>query len=105
MRAIVQDRYGPPETLHLADVDVPVPAADEVLVRVEAAAVNAYDWHVMRGDPLLARLSLGRSKPRARIRGRDFAGRVAAVGADVRQVRPGDAVFGDLGDANRAFAE
>ena len=105
MRAIVQDRYGPPETLHLADVDVPVPAADEVLVRVEAAAVNAYDWHVMRGDPLLARLSLGRSKPRARIRGRDFAGRVAAVGADVRQVRPGDAVFGDLGDANGAFAE
>ncbi|HTF10161.1 MAG TPA: NAD(P)-dependent alcohol dehydrogenase [Asanoa sp.] len=105
MKAIVQDRYGPPEMLTLADVDKPVPAAGEVLVRVEAAALNAYDWHVMRGDPRLARLSMGRSAPRARIRGRDFAGRVEAVGADVGQVRPGDAVFGDLGDANGAFAD
>ncbi|GGM02172.1 NAD(P)-dependent alcohol dehydrogenase [Micromonospora yangpuensis] len=105
MRAIVQDRYGPPETLTLADVDRPVPAAHEVLVRVEAAALDAYDWHVVRGDPRLARLALGRTAPRARIRGRDFAGRVEAVGSNVRQVRPGDAVFGDLGDANGAFAE
>ncbi|WP_406108936.1 NAD(P)-dependent alcohol dehydrogenase [Micromonospora globbae] len=105
MKAIVQDRYGPPETLTLADVDTPVPAPDEVLVRVEAASLNAYDWHAMRGDPLIARLAMGRSRPRARIRGRDFAGRVEAVGAEVRQVRPGDAVFGDLGDANGAFAE
>ncbi|ASW54446.1 NAD(P)-dependent alcohol dehydrogenase [Plantactinospora sp. KBS50] len=105
MKAIVQDRYGPPETLTLADVAVPVPAAGEVLVRVEAAALNAYDWHAMRGDPRLARLSMGRTRPRARIRGRDFAGRVTAVGAQVRQVRPGDAVFGDLGEADGAFAE
>ncbi|MBY8873519.1 NAD(P)-dependent alcohol dehydrogenase [Micromonospora sp. PLK6-60] len=105
MKAIVQDRYGPPETLTLAEVPAPVPAPDEVLVRVEAAALNAYDWHAMRGDPWLARLAMGRSRPRARIRGRDFAGRVEAVGADVRRVRPGDPVFGDLGDANGAFAE
>ncbi|MEU8377271.1 NAD(P)-dependent alcohol dehydrogenase [Micromonospora sp. NPDC048894] len=105
MKAIVQDRYGPPETLTLADVDVPVPTADEVLVRVEAAALNAYDWHVMRGDPRMARLALGLTRPRARIRGRDFAGRVEAVGVDVRHLRPGDSVFGDLGDANGAFAE
>src|SRR5688572_1207858 len=105
MKAIVQDRYGPPETLTLADLEVPVPAADEVLVRVEAAALNAHDWHVMRGDPRVARLAMGRSGPRARIRGRDFAGRVEAVGAEVRQLRPGDAVFGDLGEADGAFAE
>ncbi|GHJ11382.1 NADPH:quinone reductase [Micromonospora humidisoli] len=105
MRAIVQDRYGPPETLTLAEVDVPVPAADEVLVRVEAAALNAYDWHVMRGDPRMARLALGPTRPRARIRGRDVAGRVEAVGIDVRDLRPGDAVFADLGDADGAFAE
>ncbi|PRY19421.1 NAD(P)-dependent alcohol dehydrogenase [Pseudosporangium ferrugineum] len=105
MKAIVQDRYGPPGTLTLADVDVPVPGPGEVLVRVEAAALNAYDWHVMRGDPRMARLAMGRSRPRARIRGRDFAGRVEAVGPDVRQLRPGDAVFGDLGDDNGAFAE
>ncbi|WP_439427967.1 NAD(P)-dependent alcohol dehydrogenase [Micromonospora sp. LA-10] len=105
MRAIVQDRYGPPETLTLTDVDTPVPAADEVLVRVEAAALNAYDWHVMRGDPRLSRLALGLARPRARIRGRDVAGRIEAVGAQVRQVRPGDAVFADLGEADGAFAE
>ena len=105
MKAIVQDRYGPPETLTLAEVDVPVPAADDVLVRVEAAALNAYDWHITRGDPRMARLAMGRSRPRARIRGRDFAGRVEAVGTQVRQLRQGDAVFGDLGDANGAFAE
>ncbi|WP_341716642.1 NAD(P)-dependent alcohol dehydrogenase [Micromonospora sp. FIMYZ51] len=105
MKAIVQDRYGPAETLRLAEVETPVPAADEVLVQVEAASLNAYDWHVMRGDPRMARLTFGRSAPRARIRGRDFAGRVTAVGAQVQEFRPGDAVFGDLGDANGAFAE
>ncbi|MGC4879022.1 NAD(P)-dependent alcohol dehydrogenase [Micromonospora sp. DT43] len=105
MKAIVQDRYGPPETLALAEVATPTPAPDEVLVRVQAASLNAYDWHAMRGDPRLARLAMGRTRPRARIRGRDFAGRVEAVGAKVRQVRPGDAVFGDLGEANGAFAE
>ncbi|MFG1677037.1 NAD(P)-dependent alcohol dehydrogenase [Micromonospora sp. NPDC049282] len=105
MKAIVQDRYGPPETLALAEVPVPVPRPDEVLVRVEAAALNAYDWHAMRGDPRMARLAMGPRRPRARIRGRDVAGRVEAVGADVRRVRPGDAVFADLGDANGAFAE
>ncbi|SCG72662.1 NAD(P)-dependent alcohol dehydrogenase [Micromonospora humi] len=105
MKAIVQDRYGPPETLTLAEVPVPVPRPDEVLVRVEAAALNAYDWHAMRGDPRMARLALGPRRPRARIRGRDVAGRVEAVGTDVRRLRPGDAVFADLGDANGAFAE
>ncbi|MET9302251.1 NAD(P)-dependent alcohol dehydrogenase [Micromonospora aurantiaca] len=105
MKAIVQDRYGPPETLVLAEVETPAPGPGDVLVRVEAAALNAYDWHVMRGDPRLSRLALGLGRPRARIRGRDFAGRVEAVGAQVRQVRPGDAVFGDLGEADGAFAE
>ncbi|MET8524124.1 NAD(P)-dependent alcohol dehydrogenase [Micromonospora sp. NPDC005172] len=105
MKAIVQDRYGGPETLALTDVATPVPAPNDVLVRVQAASLNAYDWHAMRGDPRMARLAMGPSRPRARIRGRDIAGRVEAVGADVRDVRVGDAVFGDLGDANGAFAE
>ncbi|WFE34683.1 NAD(P)-dependent alcohol dehydrogenase [Micromonospora sp. WMMD975] len=105
MKAIVQDRYGPPETLTLADVPTPRPNPDEVLIRVEAASLNAYDWHAMRGDPRMARLALGRVRPRARIRGRDVAGRVEDVGADVQGIRPGDAVFADLGDANGAFAE
>ena len=105
MKAIVQDRYGSPDTLRLKEVDPPVAADNEVLVRVHAAAVNAYDWHVMRGDPYLARLMMGLNKPRTKIRGRDFAGRVAAVGRNVQRFQAGDEVYGDLGDANGAFAE
>ncbi|MFY1672114.1 NAD(P)-dependent alcohol dehydrogenase [Plantactinospora sp. WMMB334] len=106
MRAIVQDRYGAADSLRLAEVARPVAADDQVLVRVHAAAVNAYDWHAMRGDPYIARLSFGLGAgPRARIRGRDFAGRVEAVGRNVTRLRAGDAVYGDLGPVDGAFAE
>lgn len=109
MKAIVQDRYGSPDVLKLMDVPKPTPADNEVLVRVHAAAVNAYDWHVMRGDPYVMRLLspawFGLNGPKRRIRGRDFAGRVEAVGKAVTQVRPGDEVYGDLSEANGAFAE
>jgi NADPH:quinone reductase-like Zn-dependent oxidoreductase len=106
MKAIVQDRYGSPDVLELRDVDDPAPAAGEIRVRIEAASVNAYDWHVMRGDPKLARLAardmFGRTGPRQPIRGRDFAGRVDAVGAGVTRWKPGDAVYGE---ADGTFAE
>jgi NADPH:quinone reductase-like Zn-dependent oxidoreductase len=105
MKAIVQERYGSPDVLRLAELDQPVPAAGEVRVRVHAAAVNAYDWHVMRGDPYLARVSVGFGAPKRKIRGRDFAGRVDAVGENVTRFRPGDEVYGDPGDADGAFAE
>jgi NADPH:quinone reductase-like Zn-dependent oxidoreductase len=103
VKAIVQDRYGPPSALRLRDVDRPVPAAGEVLVRVRAAAVNALDWHFVRGDPYLARLSLGGlRRPSVPIRGRDFAGLVEAVGSGVSTFGPGDEVFGE---ARGSFAE
>jgi NADPH:quinone reductase-like Zn-dependent oxidoreductase len=109
MKAIVQDRYGSPDVLAFRDVADPVPAADQVLVRVHAAAVNARDWHVMRGDPYLARLAapkmFGRTGPRAPIRGSDIAGLVEAVGAGVTRWKPGDKVYGDVGGAGGAFAE
>ncbi|MBM7790886.1 NAD(P)-dependent alcohol dehydrogenase [Tenggerimyces flavus] len=109
MKAIVQDRYGSPDVLTFSDVDEPVPAANEVLVRVRASSVNAYDWHLMRGDPALARLAspavFGLRAPKRRIRGRDVAGIVEAVGANVTQWKPGDEVYCDVGDANGAFAE
>ncbi|TDB79851.1 NAD(P)-dependent alcohol dehydrogenase [Micromonospora sp. KC721] len=105
MRAIVQDRYGAADTLEFKEVDRPAATGDRMLVRVRAAAVNAYDWHVMRGDPRLARLSVGFMRPRARIRGRDFAGRVEAVGPAVTRFRPGDEVYGDLGPVDGALAE
>src|SRR5262245_18294035 len=107
MKAIVQDRYGPPEVLRLDDVPEPVPGDGEVLVRVHAASVNARDWHLMRGDPLLARLAtptLGTGGPKTRIRGSDFAGVVEAIGPGVTGFRPGDEVFGDLREADGAFA-
>ncbi len=102
MKALVQDRYGSSDVLELREVGKPVPAEHEVLVRVHAASVNARDWHFMRGDPYLARLSMGFSAPKVKIQGTDFAGRVEAVGAGVRGFRPGDEVFGE---APRAFAE
>jgi NADPH:quinone reductase-like Zn-dependent oxidoreductase len=102
MKAIVQDRYGSPDVLRLAEVDTPAPAEGQVLVRVRAASLNARDWHVMRGDPYLARLSLGVRRPKARVRGTDFAGRVEAVGPGVGHLRVGDKVFGE---AEGAFAE
>lgn len=106
MKAVVQDRYGSPDVLEFRDVEPPAASGNEVLVRVHAASVNAYDWHMMRGDPYLARLTgIGVTAPRNKIRGRDFAGRVEAVGRDVRRFRPGDEVYGDLGTADGAFAE
>ncbi|MFE4698364.1 NAD(P)-dependent alcohol dehydrogenase [Streptomyces sp. NPDC056738] len=102
MKAIAQDRYGSPDVLELREVDTPAVADHDVLVRVHAASVNARDWHLMRGDPYLARLALGVSRPRTRIRGTDFAGRVEAVGKSVRRFRPGDEVFGEV---DGAFAE
>jgi NADPH:quinone reductase-like Zn-dependent oxidoreductase len=105
MKAIVQDRYGSPDVLALRDVPTPAPAAGEVLVRVHAASVNAYDWHAVRGDPYLARLGFGLGRPKTRIRGQDFAGRVEAVGAAVTRFSPGDEVYGDLAAASGAFAE
>ncbi|MER6313303.1 NAD(P)-dependent alcohol dehydrogenase [Streptomyces sp. NPDC001581] len=102
MKAIVQDRYGSPDVLELREIGRPVAGDHEVLVRVRAAAVNARDWHLMRGDPYLARLVLGFGGPKAKVRGTDFAGVVEAVGKDVTRLRPGDEVFGE---AEGAFAE
>src|SRR5436309_12347086 len=104
MKAIVQERFGPPDILQLVDTGPPEVGADDVLVRVHAAALNPYDWHVLRGDPYVARLmgTAGLTKPKARVAGVDGAGRVEAVGADVREIGPGDEVMGRF---EGAFAE
>lgn len=96
MKAFVSRSYGPPEGLTLTDVAQPVPAADEVLVRVRATSVQPYDWHFMRGEPYLARLmggGLGLRRPSIEILGADVAGEVAAVGSAVTEFRSGDEVF------------
>jgi len=98
MKAFIYERYGPPETLRMAEVDTPAPAADEVLVKVLAASVNAADWHVLRGKPLFSRATLGLLRPRHQILGVDIAGQVEAVGSDVTQFTDGDEVYANLLD-------
>ena len=96
MKAIVQERFGPPDILRPADIDAPRIGPGDVLVRVHAAALNPYDWHMMRGDPLAARLTVGvgLTRPKCPVLGIDAAGVVEAVGADVRGLHPGDEVMG-----------
>jgi len=94
MKAIVRERYGPPDVLELRDVEIPTIDDDSILVRVRAAAVNAYDWHMMRGRPSLVRVVAGLRKPKSSAMGIDVAGQVEAVGKNVTQFRPGDEVFG-----------
>jgi NADPH:quinone reductase-like Zn-dependent oxidoreductase len=96
MKAIVQERFGPPDVLRLAEVDRPEPGPGQVLVRMRAAALNPYDWHLLRGDPYVARLmgAVGLTRPKSRVAGIDAAGEVEAVGSDVRGLRPGDEVLG-----------
>ena len=98
MKAFVYEKYGPPETLRMAEVDKPAPNADEVLVKVLAASVNAADWHVMRGKPLFSRATLGLLRPKHQILGVDVAGQVEAVGNGVARFQPGDEVYANLLD-------
>lgn len=95
MKAIVQDRYGPPEVLRVGEVDQPVPGPGQVLVRVHAAGVDRGVWHLVTGLPLLVRLlGFGLRRPRQPVPGLDLAGTVEAVGAGVTGFAPGDEVFG-----------
>lgn len=94
MRAIVYRCYGSPDVLELADIEKPVPANDEVLVKIHAASVNPLDWHYMRGSPYFMRLSSGIGSPADTRLGVDFAGSIEAVGDDVTRFKPGDEVFG-----------
>jgi NADPH:quinone reductase-like Zn-dependent oxidoreductase len=98
MKAFIYEKYGPPETLRMAEVDKPAPDADQVLVKVLAASVNAADWHVLRGKPLFSRATLGLLRPKHQILGVDIAGRVEAVGSGVTRFRPGDEVYANLLD-------
>src|SRR5574341_1009260 len=95
MKAIVQDTFGSADVLELRDVDKPVVADDDVLVRVQAAGVDPGVWHLMTGLPYLVRImGYGLRTPKVGIRGRDVAGRVEAVGRKVTRFHPGEEVFG-----------
>lgn len=98
-RAVLQSGYGSPHVLYLGRVATPTPGPGQVLVRVKAASVNARDWHVMRGEPRLARLldrgTFALNRPRFATRGTDLAGTVEAIGDEVTRWRVGDDVFGE----------
>ena len=96
MRAIVQDKYGSLEVLHLRDIDQPAVGDNDVLIRVHAAGVNPGDWAITRGLPYIARPTplYGMGKPKNPVRGTDVAGKVEGVGSAVTRFQPGDEVFG-----------
>lgn len=94
MRAIVHHRYGPPEVMRLEDVAKPVPADDEVLVRVRATTVSRTDCAFRAGTPFVGRFVTGLRRPKWPILGGELAGEVEAAGADVTEFQPGDRVFG-----------
>ena len=102
MRAILYHRYGPPDVLVHTEIDKPVPAENQVLIKVRAASVNPYDWHFLRGTPGFIRIFTGLGGPRSPRLGADVAGVIEALGAGATKFRPGDAVFGI---AKGAFAE
>jgi NADPH:quinone reductase-like Zn-dependent oxidoreductase len=106
MKAIVRTKYGPPEVLKLEEVAKPTPKDNEVLVKIHAASINSWDWDLLRGTPFMNRLVFGVLKPKTKILGCDIAGRVEAVGRNVKQFQPGDEVFGDIsGCGFGGFAE
>ena len=105
MKAVVQDRYGPPEVLRIEEVERPIPKDDEILIRVRASTVTQSDTHARRPDPFLWRLAFGLRRPRLRTLGVELAGEVAAVGAAVREFKVGDEVFGHPSTYFGAHAE
>jgi NADPH:quinone reductase-like Zn-dependent oxidoreductase len=107
MKAIVSTEYGPPEIMRYTEVDKPSPKEGRVLIRIHAASVNAFDWHMLKADPFFfCFLGSGLFKPKMNILGADVAGVVEAVGADVSRFKPGDEIYGDVSSVGcGGFAE
>lgn len=104
MKAVQFSKYGSPDILEYVDIEKPIPNDDQVLVKVHAVSVNPLDWHIMRGQPYLVRMSMGWRKPKTpTVLGADIAGHVEAVGANVTEFKVGDEVFGGTG--TNGFAE
>lgn len=106
MKAIFATKYGPPDLLELKEVDQPVPFKDEILIRVRASSINAFDWRTLRADPFFIRFMSGLTKPKNPILGADVAGTIEAVGSEVTQFQVGDEVFADTSaSGGGSFAE
>jgi len=104
LKAIVYTKYGGPEVLQIKEVEKPYPKDNEVLIKVYAVSINDWDWGLLQGIPFINRLLYGLLIPRKKILGSDIAGRIEAVGKNVKQFRPGDEVYGDLSGKWGGFA-
>jgi NADPH:quinone reductase-like Zn-dependent oxidoreductase len=104
MKAIVHERYGSPDVLELREVDKPTIGDDQVLVRVHASSVNPAEWYAVTGPFFARAFGGGLRKPKSTAVGADLAGRVEAVGKDVRELQPGDEVFGTSGASWAEYA-
>jgi len=104
MKAIVYHQYGPPDNLKLVEVEKPTPTDDQVLVKVHAVSINGSDKEGLIGKPFYVRMG-GLRKPGDPILGSDIAGRVEAAGKNHTQFKPGDEVYGEMGNYHGGFAE
>jgi NADPH:quinone reductase-like Zn-dependent oxidoreductase len=104
MKAVIYEKYGSPDVLHLKEVAKPAPTDNELLVKILAVSINGSDREGLIGKPLYARFG-GLLKPGNQILGSDIAGRVEAVGTNVKQFKPGDEVFGEIPGYHGGFAE
>jgi NADPH:quinone reductase-like Zn-dependent oxidoreductase len=104
VKAVVYDRYGPPDVLRVEDVPVPTPGPGHVLVKLRATSLNLSDWECLLGKPMYARIG-GLRTPARNVLGSDIAGIVEAVGSDVTRFSPGDEVYADNLDLKGGFAE
>lgn len=107
MKAIVYHKYGLPDVLQIEEVSEPIPGDDEVLVKIYAVSINSWDWDTLTGTPFEYRFLFGLFKPKSdRMHGCDIAGKVEKVGKNVKRLKVGDTVFGDLAEEGwGAFAE
>jgi len=105
MRAAYRSVYGLPEVLGIKDVEIPIPKANEIRVKVFAATVNRSDYHALTGKPLIMRVATGLINPKLSITGSDFAGQVDAVGENVKRFNVGDKVMGFIDMGSQSHAE
>lgn len=106
MKAIIQEEYGSADLLEILEIEKPRPKDNEALVHVKATALNAPDWRLLRGKPLVMRLMTGLFKPKNKVKGCEFSGQIVELGQGCRDFQVGDEVIGDLADEGfGAFAD